>query len=115
MEQIWRIISDSERSLMTRQTDATVEQLIDQLDTNSGGPPCMLTNELGLTAVAAIRKLCGLLENSQKSVQYAAYAFLHTILADDDLNVKPVLAAFEENLENAALIETFRSRPRPIL
>ena len=100
---------------MQRQTDSTIEQIIDQLDRDSGGPPCMLTNELGLTAVAALKKLRDLLEDSRKPVQYAAYAFLHTILADDDLNIKPMLAAFEAEPENAQLIATFNSRPRPEL
>jgi hypothetical protein len=75
----------------------------------------MLTNELGLTAVAALRKLRELLEDSREPVKYAAYAFLHVLFPDDDLNVKPMLATFEAEPGNAELIATFNSRPRPVL
>jgi hypothetical protein len=98
-----------------RQTVLNIEGIIERLAGDSAGPPpCMFTNEAGLTAVMAVRQLRDLLEDSRKPVRYAAYAFLQ-ILSEEQNISEAELAVFEATPENAELIATFRRNPRPRL
>ena len=102
---------------MTRQTDLSLDQLIEAIDDPTTERRCLFVNELGVLCVQeknstetekAQEKLIELLKDEEESVRYPAYMFLQDLLENpadkDTAKIPAALKLFAEDPQNTELM-----------